>query len=182
MRTVETGLPEVVVYESQVFSDLRGEFLEAWRDEFDPALRFVQDNVSVSGAGVLRGLHYQWPEPQGKLVRCLSGRIFDVAVDVRAGSPWFGKWTGVELDLAGGKALFVPEGFAHGFCVLEGPATVTYKCTAGYRKEFDAGVAWDDPEIGIAWPVGEPILSDKDANLPCLRAVGAALLPAYPGG
>jgi dTDP-4-dehydrorhamnose 3,5-epimerase len=131
---------------------------------------FVQDNFSHSGRGVLRGLHYQTPpKAQGKLVSVLSGEIFDVAVDIRRGSPTYGRWVGVRLAAANRHLIYVPVGFAHGFCVLSAEADVVYKVTEEYAPELDRGVRWNDPELGIRWPIEEPILSPKDAQLPWLR-------------
>lgn len=131
--------------------------------------RFMQDNHSMSAKGVLRGLHYQLaPAAQGKLVRVASGAIFDVAVDIRKDSPWFGKWVGAELSASNKKMLWIPEGFAHGFCALENDAQVLYKSTGEYSPAHDRGIRWDDPFIGIEWPVKSPLVSQKDAALPLL--------------
>ncbi len=144
------------VIEPKVFFDERGYFVETYNENdfkaegFD--VRFVQDNQSMSVRGVLRGLHFQKEHPQGKLVRCLKGRVYDVAVDLRASSPTFGKWFGVELTAENKKQFFVPEGFAHGFLVLSDIAEFCYKCTDFYRPEDEGGLAWNDPKIGIAWP------------------------------
>lgn len=172
MKFEPTALPEVIHVQPRVFPDSRGAFLEAWHEEKYAAgglgHKFVQDNLSHSKAKVLRGLHFQTVKPQGKLVSCSAGRVFDVAVDIRQGSPNYKKWVGVELSAEKGNQLYVPEGFAHGFCVLSEEASVTYKCTAPYLAEYDAGILWNDPEIGVEWPVDEPLLSDKDAALPSL--------------
>jgi dTDP-4-dehydrorhamnose 3,5-epimerase len=181
MDVIETSLPGVLLLEPRVFRDDRGHFLETWRaDRYAAAgIRdsFVQDNVAVSSRGVLRGLHFQWPEPQGKLVMALEGAVFDVAVDIRRGSPAFGRWYGVELSAENGRQLWVPPGFAHGYLVLSERAVFAYKCTAYYRPEADRGVAWNDPEIGIEWPVEDPILSPKDSAAPGLSGLDAHLLP-----
>ncbi|MBF0138238.1 MAG: dTDP-4-dehydrorhamnose 3,5-epimerase [Magnetococcus sp. DMHC-1] len=181
MKFIPTSLPGVLLVEPPVFADARGFFMETYhRDKFlaagivDP---FVQDNHSRSAANVLRGLHFQEPYPQGKLVRVLFGRIYDVAVDIRRESAHFGRWVGVELSAENRRQLWIPPGFAHGFCVLspEG-AEIAYKCTDIYRPEADRGILWNDPALGIAWPVTDPLLSPKDvawptlAHAPCLPA------------
>lgn len=183
MNVVETPLAGVLVVEPRVFGDARGYFLETFNE---PRYRghgitgpWVQDNMSRSAPGVLRGLHYQWPEPQGKLVSVVEGAVWDVAVDIRRGSPTFGQWFGVELDAEDHRQLWVPPGFAHGFVVTKGPALFTYKCTAPYRAEFDAGVAWDDPDLGIKWPLKDVLVSDKDARLPRLRDLDPDRSPVY---
>lgn len=178
----ETGLPGVLLLEPRSFQDERGWFREAWRenDYLELGLpRFVQDNVAFSLRGVLRGLHYQWPAPQGKLVYALHGSVFDVAVDIRQGSPDFGRWEGLELSADNGRQLWIPPGFAHGYVVLEDVAVVAYKCTEYYRADADAGLAWNDPQIGIEWPVPEPALSPKDAAAPRLADVVPDRLPDY---
>lgn len=169
MNVVETDLPGVLILEPRVFGDERGFFQETWNaDTFASLgldLRFVQDNHSRSQRGVLRGLHYQDPEPQGKLVRVTAGAVFDVAVDMRRSSPHFGRWTGVELSAVNKRILWVPEGFAHGFLCLEDDTDFLYKCTAFYRPAQEHALLWNDPAIGIEWPLGdiEPQLSAKDA-------------------
>ncbi len=166
-------IPDVVLVRAKAFEDQRGFFLEAYkRSEFAaqgiPAA-FVQDNFSRSRRGVLRGLHYQKdPKAQGKLVMVLRGRIWDVAVDIRKGSPTYGRWVAAELSEDDHTMLWVPPGFAHGFCVLSDGADVLYKCTEEYAPELDRGIRWDDPDLAIPWPVEEPVLSEKDANLPRL--------------
>lgn len=182
MKVTETELPDVKLIEPRVFGDERGWFLETWREErycehgIGPT--FVQANCSQSSRGVLRGLHYQWPEPQGKLVWVSQGRVFDVAVDIRPGSSDFGRWTGVELDAESHRQLWVPEGFAHGFQVLSETATFNYLCTRPYRGEFDASIAWDDPDIGVAWPLPPSGLSGKDRAAPRLAELAADRLPS----
>ncbi len=141
--------------------------------------RFVQDNLSYSRRGVLRGLHYQWGHPQGKLITVVEGEIFDVAVDIRQGSPTFGHWVGVTLSARDYQQLYIPEGFAHGFCVTGDHATVCYKCTELYSPEEDRGIHWNDPTLAISWPVTDPILSSKDQALPTLADVPADHLPTY---
>jgi dTDP-4-dehydrorhamnose 3,5-epimerase len=183
MRLVETGLPGAVVVEPQVHGDARGFFLEAWNAERYEAAglpgSFRQSNVSRSGRRVVRGLHFQYPQPQGKLVSVLEGRVFDVAVDIRRGSPYFGRWAGVELSAENHRQLYVPEGFAHGFCVLGETALLAYLCTAEYCAEHDAVIAWDDPGIGIRWPVGDGVLSARDAAAPRLAELPPERLPPF---
>lgn len=183
MKLVQTDLPGCLVIEPQVFGDARGFFYEAWNAERFRAhgldLEFVQSNVSCSGRGVLRGLHYQWPNPQGKLVSVLEGEVYDVAVDIRRGSPHFGRWTAVLLSAENKRHFWIPEGFAHGFVVLSERAVFSYLCTAPYDKAGDAGVRWNDAAIGIDWPVSEPLLSAKDAQAPFLAEVPPERLPEY---
>jgi dTDP-4-dehydrorhamnose 3,5-epimerase len=174
-----------VVVEPAVFVDPRGRFLETWSQARYAAAgvpqAFVQDNVSVSRTGVLRGLHIQHPQPQGKLISVLRGEVFDVAVDVRRGSPMFGRWVGVKLSAENGKQLYVPEGFAHGFAVTSREeAVVAYKCTAYYRADSDLAIAWNDPALGIQWPVDAPLLSEKDGRAPRLDEVPLERLPLLP--
>ena len=174
MNVVDTALPGVKLIEPRVFGDDRGFFLESWnaRSFADAGLdlTFVQDNHSRSARGVLRGLHYQLKYPQGKLVRVTAGAVFDVAVDVRRSSPYFGRWVGYELSDANKRMLWVPPGFAHGFVVLSDSADFLYKCTQLYDGSDDRGVRWDDPAIGIDWPLAgmTPQLSGKDAAAPLL--------------
>jgi dTDP-4-dehydrorhamnose 3,5-epimerase len=183
METIRTRLPGVILFEPQVYRDDRGYFLETWnRDRYAEAgllTEFVQDNVSFSARGVLRGLHYQYPRPQGKLLTVLQGEIFDVAVDIRVGSPSFGQWEGVVLSAANARQFYVPEGFAHGFVVLSETALVAYKCTDFYQPRSEGSLRWDDPEIGIAWPIAAPTLSAKDQAAPLLREVTADRLPPF---
>lgn len=184
MKVHGTDLDGVVLIEPRVFGDERGWFLETWREEryaeHGIGPKFVQSNASQSRAGVLRGLHYQWPEPQGKLVWVSAGRVLDVAVDIRHGSPTFGKWTGVELSADNHRQLWIPEGFAHGFQVLSDTATFHYLCTRPYQAEFDAGIAWNDPAIGVDWTIDPPELSEKDTRAPRLADVPRERLPTYP--
>lgn len=169
MNVLTTDIPEVRVFEPRIFGDHRGSFMEAWnRQTFarhDLDRDFVQDNQSRSWRGVLRGLHYQIRQPQGKLVRVLLGEVFDVAVDLRRGSPTFGGWTGLRLSAENRRQLWIPEGFAHGFYVLSEVAEVLYKCTAPYAPEHERTLRWNDPDLGIAWPLdgAGPALSEKDA-------------------
>lgn len=173
MQLETTHIPGVVVITPKVFGDHRGFFMETFnaRDFSDAGLPtdFVQDNHSRSAKGVLRGLHFQYPQWQGKLVRVLSGAIFDVAVDVRKDSPHFGQWVGVTLDSENKQQLYVPPGFAHGFCVLSDIADVSYKCTSMYKPEDEVSLRWDDPDVGIQWPIENPALSEKDDNGVSLR-------------
>ena len=141
------------------------------------AAEFVQDNHSRSARGVLRGLHFQEPNAQGKLLRCTRGALFDVAVDVRVGSPQFGRWVGIELSEENRRLLWIPPGFAHGFCALTDGADLVYKCTAFYDASSDRSIAWNDPDIGIEWPIADPLLSPKDAAAPRLK--NAPVLPRY---
>ena len=174
MKFIETALPGVVLIEPAVFADDRGFFMETYHaGRFAEAgidAAFVQDNHSRSARGVLRGLHYQEPNPQGKLVRCTRGSLFDVAVDIRTGSPTFAKWYGTELSESNRRMLWVPPGFAHGFCALSDEADLVYKCTALYDGKADRSILWNDPDIAIAWPISSPLLSPKDAAAPPLRA------------
>jgi dTDP-4-dehydrorhamnose 3,5-epimerase len=181
MQVIETGIPGLVVVEPAVHGDQRGFFMETWHASRYASHGlpnfFVQSNVSRSGAGVLRGLHYQHPKPQGKLVSVLEGRIFDVGVDIRPDSPTFRQWAGVELSSDNHRQLYIPEGFAHGFCVLGDSALISYLCTAEYDAECDSGIAWDDPDIGIEWPLTDVQLSGKDRAAPRLADVDPARLP-----
>ena len=180
----ETSLPGVLLIEPDVFGDSRGFFMETWNAarfrEAGLDLTFVQDNQSRSARGVLRGLHYQEPNPQGKLVRCSRGALFDVAVDIRRGSPHFGRWFGAELSEKNHRMLWIPPGFAHGFCALSDIADLSYKCTAFYDAAADRAIAWNDPDIGIAWLITTPTLSAKDAAAPRLKdALSSGMLPTY---
>ena len=173
MKISATTLPEVLILEPRVFQDDRGWFTETYNAatfrEHGLPETFAQDNHSYSRRGVLRGLHYQLNEPQGKLVRCMRGRILDVAVDIRRDSPSFGKWTAVELSAENRRMLWVPPRFAHGFAVLDDEADVLYKCTTPWDAPSDRSLRWNDPDIGIAWGVTDPQLSAKDAAAPTLR-------------
>ena len=183
MNVLPTELPEVLIVEPRVFGDARGYFMETYQAEryaeAGIAAAFVQDNLSVSERGILRGLHLQHPHAQGKLVQVLDGEVFDVAVDVRRGSPHFGQWVGVRLSSENKRQLWVPEGFAHGFCVTSERALFSYKCTDTYHPECERSIRWDDPEIGIEWPLAEVALSDKDAAAPRLQDTPESALPAY---
>ncbi|WP_372016014.1 dTDP-4-dehydrorhamnose 3,5-epimerase [Pseudoxanthomonas sp. 10H] len=183
MKLVETGLPGCLVIEPAVFGDERGDFFETWNAErfaqHGLPAKFVQSNVSTSVKGVLRGLHYQWPRPQGKLVGVLEGEVYDVAVDIRRGSPTFGRWEAVVLSAQNRRQFWIPEGFAHGFAVLSERAVFSYLCTDVYVKDADAGLRWNDGDIGVDWPLSAPLLSPKDANAPLLADVPADRLPVY---
>lgn len=183
MRIIKTDLPGCVVIEPKVHGDERGFFYESFhRDRFAEAgleLDLVQANVSRSQHGVLRGLHYQWPNPQGKLVSVLDGEVYDVAVDIRHGSPTFGRWAAAVLSSDNKRHFWIPEGFAHGFVVLSEQATFTYQCTALYDREADAGIAWDDPDIAVDWPIAQPQLSAKDQRAPRLRDIPPERLPSF---
>jgi len=183
MKVIETALPGALILEPQVFGDARGFFYESYNEAKYLAAgvdhRFVQSNVSRSAKGVLRGLHYQWPNPQGKLVSVLEGEVYDVAVDIRRGSPTFGKSVGVMLTADNHRHFWVPEGFAHGFCVLSEFATFTYQCTALYDAKADAGIRWNDADLAIDWPLSAPLLSDKDGKTPLLKDVAPERLPIF---
>jgi dTDP-4-dehydrorhamnose 3,5-epimerase len=171
------------VIEPAVFGDARGFFFETWNAdryaEHDLPTRFVQSNVSSSSRGVLRGLHYQWPNPQGKLVTVLEGEVHDVVVDLRRGSPSFGHWTSVLLSGENRRQLWIPEGFAHGFSVVSEQALFSYLCTTVYDSTADRSVRWNDAAIGVDWPIGDPLLSAKDATAPFLEEIAPELLPVY---
>jgi dTDP-4-dehydrorhamnose 3,5-epimerase len=183
MKTLPTTLPEVVLVELDVFGDARGRFMETFRRErylelgIGVGLEFVQDNFSSSARNTLRGLHYQLAQPQGKLVHVTRGEVFDVAVDIRRGSPTFGRWFGTLLSADNHLQMWIPPGFAHGFVVTSETADFAYKCTATYNQADDRSIRWDDPALAINWPLaGEPLLSKRDVAAPLLDA---AELPAY---
>jgi dTDP-4-dehydrorhamnose 3,5-epimerase len=182
MKFLPAGLPGVLVIEPDVHKDQRGFFLESYHAQKyrdgGILLPFVQDNHSFSIRGTIRGLHAQQRRPQGKLLRVIDGEIFDVAVDIRRGSPTFGRWVGIHLSSENFRQCYVPPGFAHGFAVLSSSAQLEYKCTDYYDPTDEIGVIWNDPEIGIAWPVESPILSPKDLGAPRLREV-ADKLPLF---
>ena len=182
MKIIETTLPGVLVLEPRVFGDTRGFFMETWsRQRYrDAGIEhdFVQDNVSSSTKGTLRGLHFQHPKGQGKLVQVYSGAVFDVAVDIRKDSPTLGQWFGTELNGEKHNQMYVPPGFAHGFYVLSDLAMFSYKCTDLYSPTTEGSIAWNDPSVGINWPLdGEPILSDKDAGAGLLAQIPLERLP-----
>ena len=181
MNVRETIFHDVLLIEPDVFEDSRGFFMETYREnryqDAGVIPLFVQDNISYSSKGVLRGLHFQYPNPQGKLVSVLQGEVFDVVVDIRVGSPTFGLWFGHYLSAENKEQLWIPEGFAHGFCVTSDSALLHYKCTNYYSADSDMSLRWDDPAIGINWPVDTPILSDKDAHASVLAEVPLNKLP-----
>ena len=183
MRVTPTALPEVLLLEPDVFGDARGYFFETWQEkryaELGLPAKFVQDNVSRSAKGILRGLHLQEPYAQGKLVQVLDGEVLDVALDVRVGSSNFGRWVSERLSSDNHKQLYVPPGFAHGFCVLSDSALLQYKCTELYHPETEVSVLWNDPQLAIDWPVREPVLSKKDAAAQPLAAIPRERLPRY---
>mgnify|MGYP000069402550 CR=1 FL=1 len=173
MKIIDTAIPDVKIIEPAVFGDERGFFMETWQEQkFNELVcerRFVQDNHSKSRQGILRGLHYQTEQTQGKLVRVVAGEVFDVAVDIRKGSPQYGQWVGVELSAENKKQLFIPRGFAHGFITLTDDVEVQYKADNYYAPECDGNIRWDDPAIGVEWPLQPVILSDKDVKAPLLK-------------
>ena len=173
MKIETTPLSGVLLITPTVFGDDRGFFMETYNaaktaDQGVPEV-FVQDNHSRSSKGVLRGMHYQYPQWQGKLVRTIAGEIFDVAVDIRQDSPTYGQWFGAFLNDENKQQLYIPPGFAHGFCVTSDIADVAYKCTSDYQPQQDVGIRWNDPDIGIDWPIDNPLLSEKDAKAPLLK-------------
>ena len=185
MKVIRTKLPGCVVVEPAVFGDERGFFYEGWNAarfaEHGLPQHFVQHNVSRSQHGVLRGLHYQWPHnAQGKLVSVLEGEVYDVAVDIRRGSPTFGEHASAMLSAENKRHFWVPEGFAHGFLVLSENATFAYLCTAPYDRASDNSLRWDDPQLAIDWPLADVSLSPKDAVAPLLADIAAERLPVYP--
>jgi dTDP-4-dehydrorhamnose 3,5-epimerase len=185
MQIIPTQLKDVLIVEPQVFIDRRGYFMEIFQERrYTKAgidRQFVQDNFSYSRERTLRGLHYQVLRPQAKLVQVFSGEIFDVAVDLRRTSPTFGKWVGVTLSGENKRQLFIPEGFAHGFCVLSPSAVFTYKCSDYYDPQDEGGLRWSDPQINIRWPLKTPILSSRDRFLPLLKELSPDLLPQVKG-
>lgn len=182
MKFIQTSLPGVTIIEPKVFSDERGFFLETFREdslrEAGITEKFIQHNHSRSTKGTLRGLHYQLIQPQGKLVHVVQGKIFDVAVDIRRGSPTFGQWYGTILDEATMHMMYIPPDFAHGFVVLSDSADFIYQCTDYYHPQSEQGIAWNDPKIGIEWPITDVILSDKDKRYPNLADQDLDNLPA----
>ena len=185
MKRIETTLPGVYLLEPRVFGDARGFFLESYNEakfrDLGITSRFVQDNHSKSVRGTLRGLHYQLQQPQAKLCRVVAGEVLDIVVDIRRGSPHFGQWFGAVLSAENKLQIFVPAGFAHGFVVRSETAEFLYKCDDFYAPADERGIAWDDPNLGIAWDVENPLLSEKDEHNPCLAAVAPADLPQYAG-
>ncbi len=183
MNVSQTDLPGVLLIEPKVFGDSRGAFWESFSlTRYADAgidMPFVQDNVSISTKGVLRGLHFQNPQSQGKLVHVLSGGVLDVAVDIRVGSPTFARWVAYELSEDNHRQLYIPPGFAHGFCVMSEKVIFSYKCTDYYNASAEAGVIWNDPQLDIDWPITEPMLSGKDAAYPSLKDIPTDKLPKY---
>ncbi len=182
MRLITTKIPGLIIIEPKVHRDARGFFLETYhagkyRDGGIPET-FVQDNHSRSERGTLRGLHSQRVHPQGKLVRAVEGEVFDVAVDIRRGSPYFGQWVGTILSAESARQIYVPPGFAHGFCVTSESAQIEYKCTNFYDPADELGLLWNDPDIAIRWPIDMPLLSSKDARAPLLKDV-VGWLPVF---
>lgn len=181
MKSTDLRIPGLKLLEPAVHRDERGAFFEAWNRARYAAIgidvEMVQSNVSVSQYGVLRGLHHQWPRPQGKLVWVQSGEVWDVAVDIRRGSPSFGRSEAVTLSAENGRQLWLPPGFAHGFVVLSEQATFCYLCTEVYDREGDASIRWDDPDLAIDWPIARPSLSPKDASAPLLASIDPSRLP-----
>ena len=185
MNVIKTKLPGVIVIEPDVYKDDRGFFLETWNQKRyeDAGIRvlFVQDNVSFSQKGILRGLHFQNPHSQGKLVQVLSGEVLDIAVDIRVGSPTFGQWIGELLSGENHKQMYIPGGFAHGYCVTSETALFSYKCTDFYNPATEHGIFWNDPDLDIDWPVEEPLLSPKDAGYSGLKDLPPETLPHFGG-
>ena len=183
MQFTKTALPDVFLIEPDVFKDDRGFFMETYHQrkyaEGGIGQVFIQDNYSHSRYGILRGLHYQLKNAQGKLILVITGEIFDIVVDIRLGSPKFGQWLGTYLSAENRRQIFVPEGFAHGFIVLSDSVDVIYKCTDFYNPGDEYGIFWADPTIGIDWPIRNPILSDKDSKNPKLSEIPEELLPAF---
>jgi dTDP-4-dehydrorhamnose 3,5-epimerase len=185
MKVTEIKLSGVLVLEPKVFQDDRGYFLETWnRKRYEQAGipgHFVQDNISFSKKGILRGLHFQYPQSQGKLIQVLSGEVIDVVVDIRVGSPTYGQWIGEVISEANHRQIYVPPGFAHGYCVNSEAALFSYKCTDFYNPATEHGIIWNDPDIGIEWPVEQPALSPKDINYPRLKDLDPENLPQLGG-
>ena len=183
MKILETPVKGVLIIELDVFGDQRGFFIETYHQKRYQAegidSKFVQDNFSFSKAGALRGLHYQFPNAQAKLMQVIKGEVFDVAVDIRHGSPSFAQWTSVTLSDSNQRQLFIPEGFAHGFCVLSDSAVLIYKCSDFYSPENERGILWSDPDLDIRWPVQKPLLSEKDCQYRCLKDIPLDQLPVY---
>ena len=183
MKILSTSFPDVFIIELAVAKDQRGFFVEIYQQrryiEAGIESIFVQDNLSRSVQGTLRGLHYQVKHAQAKLIQVIESAIFDVTLDIRRGSPYFGQWSSVHLSDENRRKLFLPEGFAHGYCVLSESAQVVYKCTDYCAAEDEGGVLWSDPTLAIAWPISEPLLSDKDSQQPCLADIPPERLPVY---
>lgn len=173
MKFDKTEIPDVIIVKPDIIRDYRGFFMESYHvDKFASGgihSIFVQDNYAKSKKNTLRGLHFQTKNSQAKLLRCLKGIIFDVAVDLRISSPYYGKWVGIELSEKNKYQLYIPEGFAHGYCVISEYAEIAYKCSEIYCPEYDSGICWNDPDLAIKWPVKEPLLSSKDSVLPRIK-------------
>ena len=183
MNVKETKLPGVLILEPKVFFDDRGYFIETWNSaRYEQAGipgPFVQDNISFSKKGILRGLHFQYPQSQGKLIHVLSGEVIDVVVDIRVGSPTYSQWIGEVLSELNHKQIYIPPGFAHGYCVRSEAAHFSYKCTDFYNPATEHGIIWNDPDIGIEWPIAEPVLSPKDKLYPRLKDLQPESLPHF---
>jgi dTDP-4-dehydrorhamnose 3,5-epimerase len=183
LKVTETELAGVLIIEPDVYQDARGFFLETYHQnryrDLGIQAEFVQDNMSLSKKGTLRGLHFQHPHAQAKLVQVAKGTVFDVVVDIRRGSPTFGKWTAKYLSDDKSRQIFVPEGFAHGFCVMSEYAVFIYKCSEFYARECEGGILWSDPGLDIRWPVENPLVSEKDMQLPRLKDLATDRLPVY---
>ncbi len=183
MNIKETKLPGVLILEPKVFTDDRGYFLETWNStRYEQAGihgPFVQDNISFSKKGILRGLHFQYPQSQGKLIQVLSGEVMDVVVDICVGSPTYGQWVGEVLSESNHRQIYVPPGFAHGYCVTSETALFSYKCTDFYNPATEHGIIWNDPDIRIEWPIEQPVLSTKDAVYPRLKDLRSENLPQF---
>ncbi|WP_177419174.1 dTDP-4-dehydrorhamnose 3,5-epimerase [endosymbiont of Lamellibrachia barhami] len=183
MKVIETELPGVLIIEPKVFGDERGFFTETWNKQLYTdagiAADFVQDNLSMSRRGVLRGLHFQNPNAQGKLVTVLQGEVYDVALDIRHGSPTFGQWASVSLSSENRRLIYIPEGFAHGFCVTSETALFSYKCTDRYNPGAEGSILWNDPDLAIDWPIDSPELSAKDRQGIRLKDFPVERLPDY---
>ncbi len=183
MKITETGLAGVKIIEPDKFEDSRGFFMEIWQNnrytQAGITSAFVQDNIAFSTNGVLRGLHFQNPDAQAKMVYALSGEVFDVIVDIRYGSPTFGQWTSVTLDYRSGRQIYIPEGFAHGYCVISDSAIVAYKCSNYYNPKAEGSILWSDPDIGIDWPIPAPLISEKDTLSPRLKDISPERLPQF---
>jgi dTDP-4-dehydrorhamnose 3,5-epimerase len=183
MNIIKTQLPGVLILEPKVFPDDRGYFLETWNSKrYEQAGipgPFVQDNISFSKKGILRGLHFQYPQSQGKLLQVLFGEVLDVVVDICVGSPTYGQWTGEVLSDSNHRQMYVPPGFAHGYCVTSEAAIFSYKCTDFYNPATEHGIIWNDPAIGIEWPTDRPVLSPKDESYPTLEDLQPEFLPQF---
>ncbi|MBF0501616.1 MAG: dTDP-4-dehydrorhamnose 3,5-epimerase [Candidatus Riflebacteria bacterium] len=179
MKFINTAIPDLIIVEPLVFCDTRGFFMETYHKkkfiEGGINVEFVQDNHARSGKGALRGLHFQNPNAQGKLVRVTLGEVYDIAVDIRPGSATFGNWLGIELSAENKRMLYIPPGFAHGYCVTTDVAEFVYSCTDFYAPQHESGIIWNDPALAITWPISDPILSDKDKRLPTLAEFRARL-------